>query len=66
MFSTYDDGQRYDKTPDDILQEIIAGVGGNKDVVASATDFLQSLTKWVTEFIEIIKEFFGNLASAKK
>lgn len=65
MFSTYDDGQRYDKTPDEIMQEILAGIGANKDVVASATEFLQGLTKWVTEFINTVKDFFEQLKGAK-
>lgn len=60
--STYD--QRYDKTPDEILQEILAGIGANKDVVDKATDSIQNWSSWFVEFINIVKGFFESIKGA--
>lgn len=60
--NTYD--QRYDKTPDEILQEILAGIGANKDVVEKATESIQAWSSWFVEFINIIKGFFESLKGA--
>ena len=60
-----DGEQRYDKIPDETMKDIFAGIGDKKDIVATATEFLQALTKWVTEFINTVKEFFERLKGTK-
>ena len=60
-----DGEQRYDNIPDETMKDILAGIGDKKDIVATATEFLQALTKWVTEFINTVKEFFERLKGAK-
>ena len=55
----------YDLNDDVQMKDILAGIGDKKDIVATATEFLQALTKWVTEFINTVKEFFERLKGAK-
>lgn len=66
MFSTYDESQRYDKTPDEIMQEILAGIGANKDVVDKATDSIKAWSEWFVGLINVIKEFFKSLKGVNK
>ena len=59
------DSVRYETVLDETRQDIIAGIGEKKDVVKTASTFLQDFSQWVIEFIEAVKKFFESLKSAK-
>ncbi len=60
-----DNSVRYETVPDETRQDIIAGIGEKKDVVKTASTFLQDFSQWMVELIEAIKAFFESLKSAK-
>lgn len=68
MFNLLDEngGQRYDKTPGDIWDEILGGAGGKKDIVETATQFLKYWSDWFVQLVETIKKFFEDLKNGTK
>lgn len=55
----------YQPVPDDTMDEIIAGAGGNVENKAeNAVDFLTEWSTWLEQLILIVKDFFDRLMEA--
>ncbi len=54
----------YTDYPDNIMDEILGGANGPKENEAEkAVNFLTEWTKYITDFIELIKNFFNELSA---
>lgn len=57
----------YQPVPDDTMDEIIAGAGGNVENKAeNAVSFLEEWSTWLVELINIFKDFFERISEAFK
>ena len=57
----------YQPVPDDTMDEIIAGAGGNVENKAeNAVSFLEEWSTWLVELINIFKNFFERISEAFK
>lgn len=55
----------YQPVPDDTMDEIIAGAGGEvEDKAQNAIDFLGQWSTWLAQLIEIVKDFFNRISEA--
>lgn len=56
---------RYTDYSDEIMNEILGGAGGAVENKAdTAVNFLEEWSKYISEFIEIVKNFFAELTAA--
>lgn len=55
---------QYNPIPEDTLDEIIAGAGGQTENKAeTAINFLNEWAEYITQFIEIIKNFWNQISA---